>query len=57
MQLVLSGNFKAVGGFFAHSFLHGGPSGCLCDVILDVMIGKDIYAIEVPFTHIVSPSI
>ena len=57
MQLVLSGKFKAVGRFFAHSFLHGGPSGCLCDVILDVMIRKDINAIEVPFTQIVSPSV
>ena len=26
MHLVLSGKFKAIGRFFAHSFIHGGPS-------------------------------
>ena len=54
---LFSGKFKAVGRFLGHSIIHGRPSCCMCDTILDFMMGTQISQLNVPMSYVVSPDV
>ena len=56
-QALISGKFHAVGRFFGHSIIHGGPSSCLSEPVMNVMLGEPLGNLNISTSFIVTPDV